>query len=266
MTEELTGSRRSSRSTLRGSPFPPIAEYGFLSDCEVSALIAASGTVEWMCLPRMDSPSAFAAVLDRGAGWFRLGPADVTVPAGRRYLPGTMVLETTWATPGGWAVVRDVLLVGPWRHDSLRSSTHARVPADHSAERVLLRTVRCLTGSIDFLLECEPAFDYGRQRGVWRYTGSGYGEAEVLLGQDEPQFQLTTDLNLGFEGPRAIARRRLTAGEQVFCAMSWATALRPRPSPRLTSGWPLRRISGMAGSAGAISQITHGANTCKGPR
>jgi len=180
VTEELTGSRRSSRSTLRGSPFPPIAECGFLSDCEVSALIAASGTVEWMCLPRMDSPSAFGAILDRSAGWFRLGPADVTGPAGRRYLPGTMVLETTWATPTGWAVVRDVLLVGPWRHDSRRSSTHTRVLSDHSAARVLLRTVRCLNGSIDFLLECEPAFDYGRQQGVWRYTGSGYSEAEVL--------------------------------------------------------------------------------------
>ena len=59
MTEELTGSRRSSHSTLRGSPFPPIAEYGFLSDCEVSALIAAGGAVEWMCLPRMDGPSVF---------------------------------------------------------------------------------------------------------------------------------------------------------------------------------------------------------------
>jgi len=228
VTEELTGRRRSSHSTLRGSPFPPIAEYGFLSDCEVSALIAASGTVEWMCLPRMDGPSVFAANLDRGAGSFRLGPADVTVPAGRRYLPGTMVLETTWATPTGWAVVRDVLLVGPWRHDSRRSTSHVRVPTDHSAERVLLRTVRCLNGSIDFLLECEPAFDYGRQRGVWRYTGSGYSEAEVVLGQDEPQFRLTTDLNLGFEGPRAIARRRLTAGEQVFCAMSSGDGSAPR--------------------------------------
>jgi GH15 family glucan-1,4-alpha-glucosidase len=190
-------------------------------------LIAASGAVEWMCLPRMDSPSVFAANLDRGAGSFRLGPADISVPAGRRYLPGTMVLETTWATPAGWAVVRDVLLVGPWRHDSRRSSTHARVPTDHSAERVLLRTVRCLNGSIDFLMECEPAFDYGRQRGAWRYTGSGYGEAEVLLGNDEPQFRLTTDLNLGFEGPRAIARRRLTAGEQIFCAMSWSDGSAP---------------------------------------
>jgi GH15 family glucan-1,4-alpha-glucosidase len=160
---------------VSGSPFPPIAEYGFLSDCEASALVAASGNVEWMCLPRMDSPSIFAAILDRAAGRFRLGPADATVPAGRRYLPGTMVLETTWATPAGWAVVRDVLLVGPWRQASSRSSTHRRVPVDHRAERVLLRTVRCLNGSIDFIMECEPAFDYGRERGTWRYTGDGYG-------------------------------------------------------------------------------------------
>ena len=202
------------------SPFPPIADYGFLSDCEVCALVAPSGNVEWMCLPRMDGPSIFAAVLDRGAGTFRLGPADVVVPAGRRYLPGTMALETTWATPGGWAVVRDVLLVGPWRHQDRRSDTYQRVPEDHAAERVLLRTVQCLNGSIDFVLECEPAFDYGRQRGTWHYTRSGYGHAEAWLG-DEPQFRLTTDLNLGFEGPRAIARRRLHANEQAFCALSW---------------------------------------------
>src|ERR1700691_1768031 len=168
------------------SPFPPIADYGFLSDCEVCALVAPSGNVEWMCLPRMDGPSIFAAALDRGAGTFRLGPADVTVPAGRRYLPGTMVLETTWATTGGWAVVRDVLLVGRRRHQSRRSDGHQRAPVDHAADRVLLRTVRCLNGFIDFVLECEPAFDYGRQRGTWRHAGDGYGEAEALLG-DEPQ-------------------------------------------------------------------------------
>src|SRR5438132_4026956 len=71
------------------SPFPPIADYGFLSDNEVTALVASSGNVEWMCLPRMDSPSVFATMLDRGAGSFRLGPADTSVPAARRYLPGT---------------------------------------------------------------------------------------------------------------------------------------------------------------------------------
>jgi alpha,alpha-trehalase len=107
VTDVLAGGPRPAHSTVDGSPFPPIAEYAFLSDCEVCALVAPSGNVEWMCLPRMDGPSIFAAALDRGAGSFRLGPADVTVPAGRRYLPGTMVLETTWATAGGWAVVRD---------------------------------------------------------------------------------------------------------------------------------------------------------------
>ena len=213
--------------TLGGSPFPPIADYGFLSDCEVCALVAPSGNVEWMCLPRMDAPSIFAAMLDRGAGSFRLGPADYAVPSGRRYLPGTNVLETTWGTPGGWAVVRDVLLVGPWRHDSRRSDTHRRVPLDHAAERVLLRTVRCLSGSIDFVLECEPAFDYGRQHGTWRHTGDDYGHAEAGPGQGDPQVRLTTDLNLGFEGPRAIARRRLHAGEQVFCALSWGDGTPP---------------------------------------
>src|ERR1700758_2067453 len=110
MTDLVAGSH-AARSTLGGSPFPPIADYGFLSDCEVSALVAPSGNVEWLCLPRMDGPSVFAAILDRDAGRFRIGPADVTVPAGRRYLPGTMVLETTWDTPTGWARGGGVLLI-----------------------------------------------------------------------------------------------------------------------------------------------------------
>jgi GH15 family glucan-1,4-alpha-glucosidase len=170
----------------------------------------------------MDGPSVFAAVLDRGAGRFRLGPAEISVPSGRQYLPGTMVLETTWATPTGWAEVRDCLLIGPWRYQHHRSDTHVRVPADQSAERVLVRTVRCLTGSVDFVLECEPAFDYGRKRATWRHTGEGYGQAEALAGDDEvPQLRLTTDLKLGFEGPCAMARRRLRAGDEMFCAISW---------------------------------------------
>jgi GH15 family glucan-1,4-alpha-glucosidase len=181
-----------------------------------------------MCLPRMDSPSVFGAILDRGAGWFRMGPSDATVPAGRRYLPGTMVLETTWDTPTGWAVARDVLAIGPWRHRASRSATHRRVPSDHDGEKVLVRTVRCLSGSMDFILECEPAFDYGRQRAVWRHVGDTYGQAEAGPPDDAPQLRLTSDLNLGFEGPRAMARRRLRAGDQIFCALSWGDASPPQ--------------------------------------
>src|SRR3954464_13720871 len=96
------------------SAFPPIADYGFLSDCETTALVAPSGNVEWLCLPRMDSPSVFGAILHRDAGGFRVAPADESTPTGRRYIPGTNVLETTWGTRTGWCIVRDVLLVGPW--------------------------------------------------------------------------------------------------------------------------------------------------------
>src|SRR4051812_17951259 len=95
------------------SPFPPIADYGFLSDCETCALVAPSGNVEWLCLPRLDSPSVFGAILDRDAGGFRLGPADAEVPAARRYVPGTLVLETTWETRTGWIIVRDALCIRP---------------------------------------------------------------------------------------------------------------------------------------------------------
>ena len=63
---------------------------------EQSCLVAPNGAVEWLCLPRPDSPSVFGALLDRSAGTFRFGPTNAQVPQQRRYLPGTMVLETTW--------------------------------------------------------------------------------------------------------------------------------------------------------------------------
>ena len=153
---------RPTTTGLSRSPFPAIADYGFLSDCETTALVAPDGSVEWMCLPRMDSPSVFGALLDRDAGWFRLGPTGVKVPAGRRYLPGTMVLETSWGTKGGWVVVRDALLIGPWHHQHDRSNTHTRTPTDYDADHVLLRTVRCVNGEVQLGLACEPVFDYGQ--------------------------------------------------------------------------------------------------------
>jgi len=207
---------------LGGSPFPPIADYGFLSDCETVALLAPSGNVEWMCLPRVDSPSVFGAMLDRDAGSFRIGPAGVAVPASRRYLPGTMVLETSWATGGGWVIVRDVLLIGNWHHENERSHTHRRAPTDYDADHVLLRTVRCVNGEVQIALDCEPVFDYGRKPVQWEYTASGYHEGTATAEGSEVELKLTTDLRLGFEGSRATARHRMKEGEQIFCALSWS--------------------------------------------
>ena len=68
------------------SPFPPIADYAFLSDCHTGALLAPDGTVEWLCVPRFDAPSVFGSILGKRAGSFRLAPLDSQVPAARRYL------------------------------------------------------------------------------------------------------------------------------------------------------------------------------------
>ena len=168
------------------SPFPPIADYAFLSDCEVTALIAPSGSIEWMCLPRLDCPSVFGAILDRDAGRFRFGPENISEPADRRYLPGTMVVETSWDCGEGWIVVRDCLLMGPWRHEHPGRSSHTRPPTDYDAEHTLLRTVRCVHGTAQLVMDCEPVFDYGRIRGTWRHTERGYYQAQIVGGRQRP--------------------------------------------------------------------------------
>ena len=209
------------------SPFPPIADYAFLSDCETQALVAPGGNVEWMCLPRVDSPSVFGAMLDRDAGGFTFGPADMRVPNARRYLPGTMILETSWGTPTGWVIIRDCLLIGPWHHEDHRSATYRRAPTDYEAEHILLRTVRCVNGEVQLSMDCSPVFDYGRERPQWRYTGDGYHCAVVDAEADQPQLRLTTDLRIGFEGPRATARTLVKEGDNRFVALSWGDRHEP---------------------------------------
>jgi GH15 family glucan-1,4-alpha-glucosidase len=204
------------------SAYPPIADYAFVSDCESNALIAPSGTVEWMCLPRHDSPSVFGAILDRDAGQFRVAPVGQTVPAGRRYLPGTMILETTWGTRTGWVVVRDALLVGPWHHEAERSQSHRRSPTDDDADHVLLRTIRCVNGYVEMYMECEPVFDYGQRHGTWAYGSEGYGIGKIKDPGGTTELTLTTDLRLGFEAQRARARTTVRAGDTHFIALSWS--------------------------------------------
>ncbi len=204
------------------SPFPPIADYAFLSDCHTTALVAPSGNVEWLCLPRLDSPSVFGTLLDRDAGGFHLGPAGVSVPAARRYLPGTMILETSWSVGGGgWVIVRDALLIGPWHHEARRSGTHRRTPADYEPEHVLLRTIRCVNGEAQIVLDCNPVFGYGREAASWEYAGDGYHEAVAEAECSEVKLRLTTDMRLGIEGSRTTARHLIREGEVAFCALSW---------------------------------------------
>ena len=210
------------QSAAAPSPFPPIADFAFLSNCHTGALVAPDGSIDWLCVPRFDAPSIFGSLLDRQAGYFRLGPFGINHPTARVYEPGTNVLSTTWKTPGGWLLVRDALTMGP-REGEDRITPHTRPPADDDANHLLVRTVRCLEGTVEIELICEPAFDYGQSPGEWtlvdgdRHTADASGAGQTI--------RLRTDLALGLEGNRARARHTLTAGDECYCALSWAEGL-----------------------------------------
>ena len=210
------------QSAAAPSPFPPIADYAFLSDCHTGALVAPDGAIDWLCVPAFDSPSVFGSLLDRQGGAFRFGPYGINHPAQRIYEPGTNVLVTTWKTPAGWIVVRDALAMGPTDHvDEI--TPHTRPPADDDAEHLLLRTVECLEGEVELELICEPVFDYGRVPAEWSLV-DGDNHAADARG-DGRTIRLRSSLQLGIEGDRARARHVLRPGERAFCALSWAEGL-----------------------------------------
>jgi GH15 family glucan-1,4-alpha-glucosidase len=208
--------------TLQTSPFPPIADYAFLSDCHTGALVAPDGSVDWLCLPAFDSASVFGNILDRGAGSFRFAPYGINVPTQRNYVPGTNVLTTTWHTPRGWVQVTDTLAMGPRRGPDT-VTPHTRPPADVDADHLLVRTVECLDGEVEMELVCEPAFDYGRTPGEWTLVDED-GHAADASGAGQT-FRLATDMLIGIEGGAARARHVLAKGERAFCALSWAEGL-----------------------------------------
>jgi GH15 family glucan-1,4-alpha-glucosidase len=205
-----------------GPDFHAIGDYGFLSDCHTGALVASDGTVEWLCLRRFDSPSVFAAVLDRDAGAWRMGPRGLRAPVARRYVPGTNVLETSWMTSTGWFVVHDALALAP-ANDEDRTEMHARDLGPHDAEHLLIRTVECVHGRVEVETICEPAFDYATEQAQWRLVdqdalvadASGGGETLRLLG----------DIPLEINGSVARGVRTLEAGERCFACLSWREEL-----------------------------------------
>ena len=87
---------------------------------------------------------------------------------------------------------------------------------------MLLRTVRCVNGEVQINMDCEPQFDYGQTPGEWRYDGPGYHEAVCTAEGSDVELRLTTDLNMGFEGPRATARTMMKEGDTLFVALSWS--------------------------------------------
>ncbi|HVD38624.1 MAG TPA: glycoside hydrolase family 15 protein [Solirubrobacterales bacterium] len=200
--------------------FPPIGSYGFLSDCHTAALVSFGGSVEWLCFPRFDSPSAFAALLDRGAGHMLLRPKGVIVPIARRYAPGTLVIETTWVTDTGWVVVKDALTIADWAPaDGDEEGQRGRPETEHENDCSLLRTMTCIDGEVEMEMECVPRFDYGVEAARW--SGGELGEA-TAVGAGGTELMLTSDMHLRIEDGTARGRVTLREDQAAFCALTWS--------------------------------------------
>ncbi len=217
-----TTDERRPQSAAAPSPFPPIADYAFLSNCHTGALVAPDGAIEWLCIPGFDAPSAFGSLLDRQAGVFRFGPFAINHPSARNYEPGTNVLVTTWKTPSGWVIVRDALTMGRGDREDV-ITPHTRPPTDDDADHLLVRTVECLEGSVEIELVCEPVFDYGREEAKWTLVAGSRHAADAMGGGQT--IRLQSDIALGIESGRVRGRHVLEAGERAYCSLSWAEGL-----------------------------------------
>ena len=181
-----------------------IGEYALLSDCRSAALVSRDGSVDWLCLPRFDAPSVFCRLLDPAGGHFAIRPVG-EFRATRKYVAQTMVLETTFTTAEGTAVLVDALAVG----DNERGhDLGARSPG------VLLRALTCTAGEIDVEVGYSPRPQYGLIQPILVPVPSGLavqGGADRLL--------LSTPIGVDVGGGAATSRIRLAAGQSAAFAL-----------------------------------------------
>ncbi|MEP6649921.1 MAG: glycoside hydrolase family 15 protein, partial [Lapillicoccus sp.] len=215
----------------------PIADHAFLSDGHTAALVTRDGSVDWLCLPRFDSPAVFGRLLDDAAGRFSIRPVDRDAVAERRYVPHSLVLETVWTCASGTLVVRDCLALD--RHERGHD-------LGLGSPGVLLRHVVCRSGVVEVEVEWSPRPEYGLIHPRMSATRGGYlaqGGATVLL--------LSTDLSLRVASPAptetsegavppgtALGRTTLEEGDQLGLALEQAPTWTDRPTP-----WSARRVA-----------------------
>ncbi|MGH8978785.1 MAG: glycoside hydrolase family 15 protein [Acidimicrobiia bacterium] len=194
----------------------PIAEYALLSDCHSAALVSTRGSVDWCCFPRFDSASVFGRILDAAAGHWAMSPvehAEVT----RRYVPGTMVLETTFRSATGTAVVVDALAVG---HNARGHELGAEAPA------ALLRRIAGVRGTMTFDIEYAPRPEYGLIWPLLEPVEHGLlarGGASVMALSSPLDFSISTDDLVG------RAQVTVDAGGRAGFALHHRTMSEARP-------------------------------------
>src|SRR5918998_3592891 len=185
-----------------GDPYVdrPIGDYALLADCNSAALVSRSGSIDWLCLPRYDSPALFARLLGPGAGHWQLRPVE-PFESRRRYLPGTLVVETTFLMASGRVVLLDAMAFadGQRGHDLGHDSPHE-----------ILWLVSGVEGRVAMTMEFAPRPEYGLVRPLLRATEDG---ARTFGGPN--QVGLRAGVPVGVEGPTARAAFEAGAGDEL---------------------------------------------------
>jgi alpha,alpha-trehalase len=203
----------------------PIGDYAMLSDCNSAALVSRAGSVDWLCLPRFDSPALFARLLGPDAGHWSIRPSGA-FRSEHRYLPGTLVLETTFSTDSGTVKVTDALAFaeGQRGHDLGFSSPHE-----------LLRLVEGVSGTVELELELAPRPEYGLVRPLCRRTAEG---GRTFGGPS--RIAVTAGVPVEISDATMRASFAVGEGEQVGFALQWTAVEDDAPNPTAASEVPAR--------------------------
>jgi GH15 family glucan-1,4-alpha-glucosidase len=204
----------------------PVAEYALLADCNSAALVDRRGSIDWLCLPRYDSDAVFARLLDPDAGHWSIRPVGAFASE-RRYLPGTLVAETTFTTETGRVMLTDAMAFvdGQRGHDVGLDAPHE-----------LLRNVEGLSGEVELQMELAPRPEYGLVKPLMRLDDGG--AARTFGGSGRVALRSTASLDMA--DSTLGARFSLAAGEGVGFALRWAPpedrAPRPPTAPADVAG------------------------------
>jgi GH15 family glucan-1,4-alpha-glucosidase len=204
------------RGATASDEYQPIAAYGLLADCQSAALVDRDGSVSWLCLPRYDSNAVFARILDPTAGHWSIRPS-ASYRSERRYVPGTLVIETTFTTDSGSVRLTDAMVFaeGQRNHDLGLDAPH-----------LLLRSVEGVAGEVELELELAPRPEYGLVRPLFRHTETG---GRTFGGPN--QVVISAGVPTSVEDATMRATFNVAAGRRVGFAMQWSPPEGPVPEP-----------------------------------
>ncbi len=194
----------------------PIEDYALIGDTHTAALVGTDGSIDWLCLPRFDSPSAFAALLGtRDHGRWRIAPADADRCTDRRYLEDSFVLVTRWVTDAGEVEVTDFMPHGGRRAD-------------------VVRRVRGIRGTVDMVQELRIRFDYADALPWVRQfpeAGDGASGPRMLVATAGPDAVVIRGPHLKASDHVHRSEFRVGAGETVDVTLTWYPSHREPPPP-----------------------------------